>query len=238
MVVSDALVAAFKATLTDPALDRSLRAYALQTPTLSTLAEEMEVVDPDALAAARKFTRRRLAETLRAELLHEYEANTLPPQPMRADAEAIGVRRLKNTCLGYLSELDDDAAMIALIEKQAYGATCMTDLAAAASCIAAIQCPQRDAVLEHFYDKHAKGNDLIVCKWLAINASAGTDDAMQRANALLSHPDFSLRNPNKCRSVVLSFASNMKPFHAPDGSGYKWLADRVLEIDAINPQVP
>ncbi len=59
----------------------------------------------------------------------------------------------------------------------------------------------------------------------------------ERANELLGHPDFSLKNPNKCRSVVLSFASNMKPFHKPDGSGYQWLADRILDIDKINPQV-
>ena len=61
--------------------------------------------------------------------------------------------------------------------------------------------------------------------------------AQERANELLGHPDFSLKNPNKCRSVVLSLASNMKPFHKPDGSGYKWLADRILDIDKINPQV-
>jgi aminopeptidase N len=58
-----------------------------------------------------------------------------------------------------------------------------------------------------------------------------------RANKLLGHADFSLKNPNKCRSVVLSFAVNMKPFHKPDGSGYKWLTDRILAIDKINPQV-
>jgi aminopeptidase N len=236
MTVSPALVAAFKSTLTDTTLDKSLCAYALSTPSLATMAEDMDVVDPDALVAARKFTRRHIATVLRAELLTVYKANTLPAQPLRNDAEAIGMRRLKNVCLGYLAELRTSEE-IALIEAQALGATCMTDLASAAACLSAIQCEQRDKVMAHFYDKHAKGNDLIVCKWLTINASACTDDALERANKLLAHPDFSLKNPNKCRSVVLSFASNMKPFHAPDGSGYAWLTSRILEVDAINPQV-
>jgi len=193
-------------------------------------------VDPDALVAARVFTRTHIVKTLRAEFLKVYTDNTLPVEPFRNDKEAIGSRRLKNTCLGYLSELEDEET-IAMMQKQAMEASCMTDLASAATCLSNIKCAARDTVMAHFYEKHAKGNDLILCKWLAISASACTDDALERANELLEHPDFSLKNPNKCRSVVLSFASNMKPFHKPDGSGYKWLADRILAIDKINPQV-
>ena len=236
MTVDQALVAAYKSTLIDKSLDKSLCAYALQTPTLSTMAEEMETVDPDALVAARTFTRKHIAQQLRAELLQVYKDNTLPVEPFRNDKEAIGMRRLKNTCLAYLAELEDDET-IALLEKQAMESTCMTDLASAANSLSSIKCAARDNVMSHFYEKHAKGNDLILCKWLTIGASASTDDALERANTLLAHPDFSLKNPNKCRSVVLSFASNMKPFHKPDGSGYKWLADRILDIDKINPQV-
>ena len=168
MAVSSALVAAFRSTLTDTSLDKSLCAYALQTPTLSTLAEDMAVVDPDALVAARIFTRKHIVAELRGELLKVYHANILPNgAPFRSDKEAIGCRRLKNACLGYLSELED-AETIALIEKQALEATCMTDLSSAATCLSSIPCEARDRVMEHFFDKHARSNDLILCKWFAI----------------------------------------------------------------------
>ena len=124
MTVSEGLVTAFKKTLTDAALDKSLCAYALQTPTLATLAEDMSTVDPDALVAARVFTRTHIVRTLRAEFLKVYTDNTLPVEPFRNDKEAIGSRRLKNTCLGYLSELEDEET-IAMMQKQVRVRVCV-----------------------------------------------------------------------------------------------------------------
>ena len=97
-------------------------------------------------------------------------------------------------------------------------------------------CSQRETALANYYDKHAKGNDLILCKWFTMQATANIDGALDKVDALLAHPDFSLTNPNKCRSLVSAFAANMKHFHAKDGKGYTWLADRILEVDKINPQ--
>jgi len=112
----------------------------------------------------------------------------------------------------------------------------MTDVAAGTAALAGDACSERETALANYYDKHAKGNDLILCKWFTMQAVANVDGALDKVDALLSHPDFSLTNPNKCRSLVSAFAANMKHFHAKDGKGYKWLADRILEIDKINPQ--
>jgi len=111
----------------------------------------------------------------------------------------------------------------------------MTDVAAGTAALADDGTPARDKALANFYDKHAQGNDLILCKWFTMQAVANVDGALGKVDALLSHPDFSLKNPNKCRSLVSAFAANMKHFHAKDGKGYQWLADRIIEIDKINP---
>ena len=108
----------------------------------------------------------------------------MPAEPFRNDKKAIGCRRLKNTCLGYLSELEDEET-IAIMEKQAMETSCMTDLASAATCLSGISCAAREKVMAHFYEKHARGNDLILCKWFTIGASASTDDALVSVPACL-----------------------------------------------------
>ena len=93
----------------------------------------------------------------------------------------------------------------------------MTDVAAGTAAVADDDTAARDKALANFYDKHAKGNDLMLCMWFTMQAVANVDGALGKVDALLSHPDFSLKNPNKCRSLVSAFAANMKHFHAKDG---------------------
>mmetsp|Transcript_58256 Transcript_58256/g.137108 ORF Transcript_58256/g.137108 Transcript_58256/m.137108 type:complete len:874 (+) Transcript_58256:26-2647(+) len=235
MGLSDALVEAVRLTLAGKDIEKSLQAMTLTLPSLKALAEELDVVDVDALVASDKFLRQSLAGSLKEELRKVYDANVLPKEPFRNDAEAVGMRRIKNTCLQYLAALkDEEAAELCL--KQAKSAGCMTDLVAATNCLASFSTAARDEGIEHFYQQ-AKGNDLVLCKWFTLQALADTDDALKRVDKLLSHPDFNVKNPNKCRSVIRAFAENLEYFHAKDGSGYKWLADRIQEIDKFNPQV-
>mmetsp|Transcript_56272 Transcript_56272/g.138065 ORF Transcript_56272/g.138065 Transcript_56272/m.138065 type:complete len:875 (+) Transcript_56272:3098-5722(+) len=231
------LIEAVKKTLTDSDVDPSLKAYALTLPSLSTLAEEMDVVDPDGLVAGFKHVKKSIAEALKAELLEVYKANVLPASPFRQDGEAVGMRRIKNTCLDYLSALSDEAST-ALAMEQLKANACMTDVVAATTALASHPDKAvREEAYKIFYDKHAKGNDLILCKWFGIQALADIDGALSQVDALLSHPDFSMTNPNKCRSVIGTFGANMPHFHNKDGSGYEWLGDRILEVDKINNQV-
>lgn len=170
------LVDAVRRTLADPAAERSLKAYALTLPTLATMAEEMAVVDPEALAVAARFTRRGLALVLRGDFEAAYAANKLPAEPFRADREAIGMRRLKNVCLGYLAAIEDEKAAALCLEQAREAGACMTDVmagtAALASCDGPAAAPAREEVLALFYERHAKGNDLLLCKWLSTQVQA------------------------------------------------------------------
>ena len=192
LTVGPMLVEAVRRTLADPAAERSLKAYALTMPTLATMAEEMAVVDPEALAVAAKFTRRGLATVLRSDFEAAYEANTLPAEPFRADREAIGMRRLKNTCLGYLATIEDAKAAALCLAQARGSAGCMTDMMAAtaalASCDGPAAAPAREEVLALFYERHAKGNDLLFCKWLStqVRVLVGNSQVTSRDYAVVS----------------------------------------------------
>jgi aminopeptidase N len=172
MKVGSMLVDAVRKTLADSGADRSLKAYALTMPAITTVAEEMKTVDPYALAAAYRFTQRGIALELRAEFEAVYTANTLPAQPFRADREAIGMRRLKNTCLTYIAAIEDGPSAALCLGQVHEDAACMTDVLAAtaalASCDSSAAAAAREEALALFYNRHAKGNDLLVCKWLRI----------------------------------------------------------------------
>ena len=172
MSVGQLLIDAVRKTLADPDADRSLKAYALGMPSLGTVAEDMATIDPEALAKAYRFTQRGLALALRAELEAAYAANTLPVQPFRADQAAIGMRRLKNTCLSYLVAIEDEKAAALCLSQATQDGACMTDILAATSAIASCDgkavSGARDEALNLFYERHAKGNDLLICKWLRI----------------------------------------------------------------------
>ena len=237
MELPQVIVDAAKRTLLLKDIDKSLQAYALTLPSLLTLGAKMDVIDPDALVAACKFVKESMAKKLRAELEAAYKSNQLPSEPFRNDADAVGRRRIKNVCLDYLMALKEDK-YTKLCLDQALQSTAMTDLVAATSLLAGSsdEAARKQAV-QNFYEKHAKGNDLILCKWFTMQAMADVTTSLSDVGALLQHPDFSLKNPNKCRSVIGAFAGNMKHFHAADGSGYRWLTDRILDIDKMNPQM-
>jgi aminopeptidase N len=104
------------------------------------------------------------------------------------------------------------------------------------SCVASILSPERDEALARFYSD-AKGNALVLNKWFAIQAMADYPNLLDAVKALKTHPDFTLTNPNRARSLISTFCANLPNFHAIDGEGYRFVADSVLELDRLNPQV-
>ena len=178
--------------------------------------------------------RRAIAAALKGELLAAYQAFVVAG-PYSPDAVPAGQRALKNACLGYLMELDDDAVR-ALCLRQFDHADNMTDAMAALSAIANAQWDVRRDVLGRFYDRW-KDEALVVDKWLAVQAASRLDDTLHTVRALTAHPAFDLKNPNKVYALIRAFCSNHVNFHAADGSGYAFIADRIIEIDALNPQV-
>ncbi|MBW2698679.1 MAG: aminopeptidase N [Deltaproteobacteria bacterium] len=232
----DALLSrAFGAILDDDSLDGSLKALALTLPGERVLAQEMEVVDPDALHAARERTRRELAADHREALLAAYDAN-VASGGYTNDKAAIDRRRLKNVALAYLVALQDDAA-IGLAARQFEKADNMTDAQAALGLLLDTRAPARERALADFYARW-HSDPLVLDKWFALQAASRRDDTLDRVLELAGHPDFSLRNPNRLRSLVGTFcAANPVGFHRADGAGYRFVADIVIEIDGMNPQL-
>jgi aminopeptidase N len=203
-------------------------------PNEAFVAEQMAVVDPDALHAARNAVRRAIAAALREDLAAAYRrfATSGPYSP---DARAAGQRSLRNLCLGYLMELDT-AEVQALAVAQFDRADNMTDRMAALAALASSNAPERQAALDRFYAEW-KREPLVVDKWLAVQATSRRADTLESVKALLRHEAFDIRNPNKVYALIRSFCANHVRFHAGDGSGYAFAAERVMELDALNPQI-
>ena len=226
---------AWARVLKDAAQDPAFASEALGLPSETTLAEQMDVVDPDALHAARNGLRRQLAGALREELLSTYRSMTIDG-PYSPDSASAGKRSLKNLCLGVLMELDD-AEVRALCVKQFETADNMTDAMAALTLLTNTDCPERAPALESF---HARWKDepLVVDKWLAVQATARLPGTLAEVKRLTAHPAFDIKNPNKIYSLIRAFvAANHVRFHAADGGGYAFAADQVIAIDTLNPQV-
>ncbi|WP_413673732.1 aminopeptidase N [Massilia cellulosiltytica] len=232
--LDDTFVDAMRKILVDDTLDPSFREQALLLPTESMIADQLDVVDPLAIHLARQFVRADIGARLRTELLAQYDANQTPGE-YSPDAESIGKRALKNLALAYLNAAPDEASL-ALAQKQFDGATNMTDRVAALSALVHARAPAAADALQRFYDEF-QGEALVVDKWFAMQAAAPTTD-VARVRELMTHKAFTLRNPNRARSLVSTFcAGNAVGFHAPDGSGYGFWAEQVIALDALNPQV-
>jgi len=211
--------------------DHAFIAEALALPSESFLAEQLAVVDPDVLHASRNTLRRHIAEALQPELTSLYRA-LQSDAPYAPDPASIGRRALKNLCLGYLAEL----GLSVLAEEQFRRADNMTDAMSALACLANAECPEREPALQAFYAKW-RDEPLVVDKWLSVQAMSRLPDTLSRVQQLLAHPAFDIKVPNKVYALVRAFAANHVRFHAADGAGYAFLAERVLELDKLNPQV-
>ncbi|MFC1602231.1 aminopeptidase N [Pseudomonadota bacterium] len=215
--------------------DQALLAELLMLPSESYLGDQMEEVDVEGIHAACETVKRTIATELKDDLLRCYKA-CQKSDGYRPDPVDIGCRRLKNICLSYLMQLDDKQ-MKALCFQQFQENHNMTDVIAALNLLANYECPEREQALEEFYDKW-KDDPLVLDKWFSIQAISKLPDTLKKVKALRNHPAFSIKNPNKVRSLIGAFCSaNPTGFHATDGTGYVFLADAVLELDKLNPQV-
>ncbi len=228
-------IESFGQLLTDAELNASLKALAIVLPEEKLLGQQMEPVDVDALHEARMFMMRVLARTFRRELLALYHDNN-PNTPYSNDQASIDRRRLKNAVLRYLTLLQDDE-ITALIMRQFTEADNMTDAQEALQCLMELEVPEREQASQQFYARW-KHDPLVLDKWFILQAKSALPKTLDRVLALAEHPDFTLRNPNRARALIWNFCSlNQVRFHSTDGRGYKFLAETVLELDALNPQL-
>jgi len=228
-------VEAFGCVLADQGLGHALRSLALTLPAEKVLGQEMAVIEVDALHEAREFAIRSLAKAHREELLALY-GQLASPRPYRDDAGSIADRRIKNTALAYLARLEEPD-LLALVREQYDTASNMTDSRAALALLVDFGGDAGQRALAAFYARWNR-DPLVLDKWFSVQAMSQREDALDRVIELSRHPDFSLRNPNRMRSLVGVFCSaNQVRFHDVEGRGYQFLADTVLELDAINPQI-
>jgi aminopeptidase N len=211
-------------------------AEALTLPGEGTLAEALAVVNPEALHAARIGLRRHLALQLAGELNELYVA-LAPTQPYTPSSADAGRRALRNLCLGYLLELDNEPVneqVRELAMQQFRSADNMTDQFAALSALAQTACPERETALGEFYQRW-QHEALVVDKWLAAQSGSGLPDTLETVKRLTEHPAFDAGNPNKVYALIRNFGANLVRFNTAEG--YAFLAEQIRAIDARNPQV-
>ncbi|CAK0771370.1 aminopeptidase N [Azospirillaceae bacterium] len=228
------VVSAARRLLEDSARDPAFAALALLLPTENFLAQQMAVVDVDAIHFVRQEVRRRLGLALRDLWLKTYLAGAAF-DPFDVSAAAVGRRSLKAVCLGYLMVLDE-TDVYAMCLKQYRESQTMTDVMSALGFLINSSAPERLEVLENFYQKWAH-DPLVVNKWLNLQAGSFRKDTLGTVRRLLGHPGFDFRNPNKVYALIGGFGANQLRFHAANGDGYRFLADQVLLLDPMNPQV-
>ena len=214
--------------------DPAFVAETLALPSETFLAEQVDVVDPDALHASRNALRHALAFHFKDLLLETY-GNQKIETSYSPDAASAGKRALRNLALSYLMELET-SDVVALCYEQFGQSNNMTEQSAALTALANSNAPQRTIALDSFYGKW-QDEPLIVDKWLAVQAGSRLHGTLARVTELLAHPAFDIKVPNKVYSLIRAFSVNHVRFHAADGGGYAFLADQVLALDKLNPQV-
>ncbi|MCB2059346.1 MAG: aminopeptidase N C-terminal domain-containing protein, partial [Novosphingobium sp.] len=209
-----------------------MRGELMILPAVTYLAEQLLVADPCAIHAEREGLKAWLATTLQDRLtaLHDRASAV----PYSRDAEARGARKLKTQALVYLAAgAPQEAAVRAAAQYD--GADNMTDRQGALMVLCGLDTAAREEKLADFHQRY-DGNALVIDKWFSLQASSLHPQALEHVKALAGHSDFTLHNPNRVRSLYMSFAGNPGAFHAASGEGYRIIADLILALDPINPQ--
>jgi aminopeptidase N len=227
---------ALGATLRDETLQPAYRAEFMRLPSESDIARELgRNVDPDKVRSSRQKLRKTIGTEIKPLLEHVYES-LQSNEPFDPGAEGAGRRALRNAALDLLVATGEEAE-IGRAFRHFSGARNMTDSIAALALLAPLDTEEREEALAAFY---ASWNDepLVLDKWFTVQAMSARPDAVETVEALLGHPKFSLKNPNRVRALLGAFA-NLNPtgFNRVDGAGYALFADTCLKIDSFNPHL-
>ncbi len=226
------VIAALGATLRSTTLDTAFKGEAMIIPGENVIGDRLDLVDPHAVHISRNALRGAVGAAL-AEDLVAAQAASAPGSDLSPHAK--GVRRLRGVSLGLLAAAEPVRAA-ALAKAQYDGADNMTDRQAALAVLTSLDVPQRQAAFDDFYNRYC-GDGLVIDKWFGLQAAAQRPTTLAVVEKLRTHPDFTLKNPNRLRALAGSFAANPSAFHDPSGGGYRLIAELIIEIDPINPQV-
>ncbi len=230
---------AYQSILKSSALNPALKSEILTLPAISYLLESKggdskPALDIDAIAAVRLFLRKSLAENLKDDFFALYKTYSSVERYVYSP-EAVAARRLKNVCLTYLLLTADPRGLDCCME-QWKSANNMTDSLGVLAALSNWTGSERQTVLDEFYEQW-KHDALVLDKWFRVQACVELPNTVDVVKRLMGHPAFEITNPNKVYSLIGVFSANLACFHDRSGSGYTFLADVVLQLDKLNPQV-
>lgn len=239
LVMDQRLVEALRTVLGNEQLDQAMVAEMLSLPGEAYLTEISDVADVEAIHVAREFARKQLADSLFDALWTRYQANreVSKATPYVAEAEHFARRALQNIALSYLMLSGKPQVLAAALEQFEHSDNMTERLAALAVLVNSPYEAEKAAALASFAEQF-KDNPLVMDQWFSVQAGSTLPGGLQRVRELMQHPAFTIKNPNKVRALVGAFAGqNLINFHAADGSGYRFLADLVIELNGFNPQI-
>lgn len=240
-VLNDAYIDAMRSVLRNPQLDAAFKELVLTLPSETYIAEQLDVVDPQRVHLVREAMRAQLATALFADWQWVYEENhdtgAYSPDPTSSGRRALAGMALNFLCLA--ARASGDVVWPGKTLQRFKDAGNMTDRFNALNALVSSGNTLAAQALARF---HAifKDEALVIDKWFSLQAGASDrgGDILPLVKQLMKHPDFSLKNPNRARSVIFAYCSgNPGAFHRPDAAGYVFWSERVIELDAINPQV-
>lgn len=232
MSVDEKLLQAMKQQLISNHLKPAMKALMLELPSASILAQHLEILDFQNMKMAFHLVKQSFAQFAETELIQIY-SHFHTKNIDQTDAESIGTRRLKNICLGYLSEIKSES-ILEIVTNQFKNAQNMTDKMLAFQILVDQESEHRTQAISDFY-KDWQNDGLVLNKWFQTQSIADHKETFETVKSLYQHEKFNRKNPNNIYSLLRSFSANLFHFHRPEV--YEYFADRIIEIDEINPQV-
>jgi aminopeptidase N len=239
LVLDQRLVEACRTLLADDSLDQAMVAEMLSLPGEAYLTEISALADVEAIHAAREFARQQLSDALFDLLWQRYQRNREVSRASAyvAEAEHFARRSLQNIALSYLM-LSGKTEVLAACLEQFENADNMTERLTALAVLVNSSFETEKATALNSFADFFKDNPLVMDQWFSVQAACSLPGSLQRVEQLMQHPAFTLKNPNKVRALIGAFAGqNLLGFHQADGSGYRFLADQVITLNALNPQI-
>lgn len=236
-VVDQLFIDAIRANLIDKETDKSLIAQAITLPSEVYIAQQLAVIHPEILHEARQFVIKQIGRSLKEEFSAIYSSNGEEGE-YKVNNVSVGKRRLKNCCLGYMMACEPLQDKFVKIAASQFEDSCnMTDQVSALKELANIDHVTRATALDMFQKKWS-ADPLVMDKWFILQATSTREACLEDVKKLMTHPAFSMDNPNKVRSLIGAFCSgNHVRFHDKSGDGYTFLADQIITLNGLNPQI-
>jgi aminopeptidase N len=239
--LNDSYISAMRSVLRHPTLDAAFKELVLTLPSETYLSEQLDVVDPQRVHATREAMREQLARELADDWQWAFEEHSANGS-YRPDTLSSGRRALAGLALNYLclaARGSGDTVWPGKAYQRFKDAGNMTDRFNALAALVHSGHELAKPALARFHSLF-KTEELVLDKWFALQAGCSDrgGQVLPAVRALMKHPDFNLKNPNRARSVIFSYCSaNPGAFHRTDAAGYLFWSEQVLALDAINPQV-